>query len=82
MNKIKAFIDDKISSFNSSVSSIQDDYRLAKEVFKRITETTEEGKQKNLFGRYKSPLVKEWQLLLRIYESDYLYLAEFGKCIQ
>jgi hypothetical protein len=26
--------------------------------------------------------VRDWQLLLRIYESDYLYLSEFGKCIQ
>ncbi|CDW76193.1 UNKNOWN [Stylonychia lemnae] len=57
-------------------------YRDAKDVFEKLTTNTEEGKQKSFLGRYKSPLVIEWQLLLRIYESDLLYLAEYGKIIQ
>jgi hypothetical protein len=57
-------------------------YKDAKDVFVRITEGTEEGKQKNFIGRYKSQLAIDWQLLLRIYEKDNLFLAEYGKIVQ
>jgi hypothetical protein len=57
-------------------------YGQAKEVFQELIEKTEEGKQKNFIGRYKSQLVIDWQLLLRIYEKDNLYLAEYGKIVQ
>jgi hypothetical protein len=57
-------------------------YQDAKEVFQGLTEGTEEGRQKNIIGRYKSQLVVDWQLLLRIYEKDNLYLAEYGKTVQ
>ena len=57
-------------------------YRDAKEVFVALTERTEEGKQKNFIGRYKSQVAIDWQLLLRIYEKDNLYLAEYGKIVQ
>ena len=56
-------------------------YRDAKDVFVALTEKTEEGKQKNFIGRYKSQLVIDWQLLLRIYEKDNLYLSEYGKIV-
>ena len=35
-------------------------YRDAREVFVALTEKTEEGKQKNFIGRYKSQLVIDW----------------------
>ena len=57
-------------------------YKDVREVFTALTEKTEEGRQKNFLGRYKSPLVLEWQLLMRIYEKDNLYLAEYGKIVQ
>ncbi len=57
-------------------------YKDAKEVFLKITEGTEEGRQKNFIGRYKSQLAVDWQLLLRIYEKDNLFLAEYGKIVQ
>jgi len=57
-------------------------YKDAKAVFEALTERTEEGRQKTFLGRYKSPLVNEWQILLRIYERDNLYLAEYGKIVQ
>jgi len=56
-------------------------YKDAKEVFVRITEGTEEGRQKNFIGRYKSQLAIDWQLLLRIYEKENLFLAEYGKIV-
>jgi hypothetical protein len=56
-------------------------YKDAKEVFVRITEGTEEGRSKNFIGRYKSQLAIDWQLLLRIYEKDNLFLAEYGKIV-
>ena len=56
-------------------------YKDAKQVFTKLTEGTEEGRQKNFLGRYKSQLVVDWQLLLRIYEKDNLYLAEYGKIV-
>jgi hypothetical protein len=37
---------------------------------------------KSFLGRYKSPLMLDWQLLLRIYDKDSLYLAEYGKIVQ
>eukprot|EP00347_Sterkiella_histriomuscorum_P024302 403331603 len=57
-------------------------YKDAKQVFTDLTTNTEEGKQKSFFGKYKSPIVQDWQLLLRIYETDLLYLAEYGKIVQ
>lgn len=56
-------------------------YRDAKQVFHSLVDNTDEGKQKNFIGRYKSQLVIDWQLLLRIYEKDNLYLAEYGKIV-
>lgn len=35
-------------------------YKDAKEVFVKITEGTEEGRQKNFIGRYKSQLAVDW----------------------
>ena len=57
-------------------------YRDVKEVFTAMTTRTEEGRQKNFIGRYKSQLVLDWQMLMRIYEKDFLYLAEYSKIIQ
>ena len=56
-------------------------YKDAKEVFEALITQTEEGRQKSFLGRYKSQLVIDWQLLLRIYEKDNLFLAEYGKII-
>lgn len=50
-------------------------------MFRELTENTQEGRQKNFIGRYKSQLVVDWQLLLRIYEKDNLFLAEYGKIV-
>lgn len=57
-------------------------YAEVKEVFRGLTEGTEEGRNKNFLGRYKSQLVLDWQVLMRIYEKDNLYLAEYGKVVQ
>jgi hypothetical protein len=56
-------------------------YGEVREVFAGLTERTEEGRNKNFLGRYKSHLVLEWQVLMRIYEKDNLYLAEYGKVV-
>ncbi len=81
VNLVREFMHQQLKE-NQQNQVVQNEYRLAKKVFTRLIEQTEEGKLKTLFGSYKSPLVKEWQLLLRIYESDNLYLAEYGKCVQ
>lgn len=73
VKKLKKTIQDKGEDFI---------YKDAKEVFQTLVEKTEEGKQKTFLGNYKSQLVYDWQLLLRIYEADNLYLAEYGKIIQ
>mmetsp|Transcript_25188 Transcript_25188/g.18975 ORF Transcript_25188/g.18975 Transcript_25188/m.18975 type:complete len:83 (-) Transcript_25188:1210-1458(-) len=82
MRKISQFLNEKGKGEGSGQEGVQEAFRVAKEVFRLMTETTEEGRQKNIFGRYKSTLVKDWQLLIRIYESDNLYLAELGKYVQ
>jgi len=51
-------------------------------VFRQLTENTDEGKQTNFFGRYSSQLVKDWQMLIRIYEYENLYLGELCKVVQ
>ena len=57
-------------------------YKDYREVFAELVERSEEGRQKTFLGRYKSPLVLEWQLLIKIYESNSVYLAEYGRIIQ
>ena len=51
VRKIKTFIQEKGDTFL---------YKDAKEVFRMLTETTEEGKQKSFLGYYTSELVKNW----------------------
>jgi len=64
------------------LTSEENIYRDVKEVFTLLTQKTEEGRQKNFIGRYKSQLVLDWQMLMRIYEKDFLFLAEYGKIVQ
>lgn len=35
--------------------------------------------EKNFFGRFKSPVTKEWNLLQKLYEQDNLKRAEMAK---
>lgn len=51
-------------------------------MFIGLSEKSEECRQKSFLGRYKSQLTIDWQILLRIYEKDNLYLAEYGKIVQ
>jgi len=67
--------------YRQNLTSDEIIYRDVKEVFSALTQKTEEGRQKNFLGRYKSQLVLDWQMLMRIYEKDFLFLAEYGKIV-
>jgi hypothetical protein len=38
-----------------------------------------EGKEKTIFGRYLSPLIKDVRLIVAMLKKDNLYLADIGK---
>jgi hypothetical protein len=40
-----------------------------------------EADTKNLFGRYGSQRMKDWQEILRLYEKDNVYLAEAAQML-
>lgn len=40
-----------------------------------------EADTKNLFGRYGSQRMKDWQEILRLYERDNIYLAEAAQML-
>ncbi len=48
------------------------------EVEKMLIES-EEGKARNLFGQYSSPLIKDVRLIIAMLKKDNLYLADIGK---
>ncbi|XP_034933586.1 CDK5 regulatory subunit-associated protein 3 [Chelonus insularis] len=50
---------------------------------KRIVEILKETEadSKNLFGRYGSQRMKDWQEIIRMYEKDNLYLAEVAQML-
>lgn len=45
----------------------------------RLLINSPEGKEKNLFGRYSSPLIKDVRLIIAMLKKDNLYLANIGK---
>lgn len=40
-----------------------------------------EADTKNLFGRYGSQRMKDWQEIVRLYEKDNVYLAEAAQML-
>lgn len=40
-----------------------------------------EADTKNVFGRYGSQRMKDWQEILRLYEKDNIYLAEVAQIL-
>lgn len=40
-----------------------------------------EADTKNVFGRYGSQRMKDWQEILRLYEKDNIYLAEIAQIL-
>ena len=38
-----------------------------------------EGKDKTIFGRYSSPIIKDVKLILAVLKKHNLYLADIGK---
>lgn len=40
-----------------------------------------EANTKNLFGRYGSQRMKDWQEILRLYETDNVYIAEAAQIL-
>ena len=48
------------------------------EVEKMLIESPE-GKDKNLFGQYASPLIKDVRMVLAMLKKENLYLADIGK---
>jgi len=38
-----------------------------------------EGKEKTIFGRYSSPLIKDVRMIIAMLKKDNLYLADIGK---
>ena len=38
-----------------------------------------EGKEKTIFGRYSSPIIKDAKLIIAMLKKDNLYLADIGK---
>lgn len=40
-----------------------------------------EADSKNLFGRYGSQRMKDWQEIVRLYERDSIYLAEASQML-
>lgn len=41
-----------------------------------------EASSKNMFGRYSSQRMKDWQEILKIYEKDNVYLSEAAQILQ
>ncbi|XP_043269000.1 CDK5 regulatory subunit-associated protein 3 [Venturia canescens] len=54
-------------------------YFHCKKIIEILKET--EADSKNLFGRYGSQRMKDWQEILRLYEKDNLYLAEAAQML-
>jgi len=53
-------------------------YFDGKKIFAFLEKTTE-SPVKNMFGQYNSPLLKEWNALLKAWERDNIYLAESSR---
>lgn len=60
-------------------ASIDINYFHCKKIIEILKET--EADSKNLFGRYGSKRMKDWQDILRLYEKDNLYLAEASQML-
>ena len=54
-------------------------YFHCKKIVEILKET--EADTKNLFGRYGSQRMKDWQEIVRMYENDNVYLAEAAQML-
>lgn len=61
------------------LSFLDINYFYCVKIVKILKET--EADTKNLFGRYGSQRMKDWQEILRLYEKENVYLAEVAQML-
>jgi len=55
-------------------------YSLCKKIFE-ILEQTDEAKERNLFGQYSAKTLKDWQSIIKGYESNNVHLGEAAEML-
>ncbi|KAG7399476.1 Protein of unknown function (DUF773) [Phytophthora boehmeriae] len=72
---------EKLTKFRAKNPSHEDlSYFDCKHIYECLTQS-DEGKSKNFFGQYTSPVLKRWGALIRQYEKNNVFAAETARII-
>ncbi|XP_064472061.1 CDK5 regulatory subunit-associated protein 3-like isoform X2 [Ornithodoros turicata] len=79
--KINAAIQDmpEVDEVTNLLSGTYINYFHCKRIVEILKDT--EASSKNIFGRYSSQRMKDWQEIVRLYEKDNMYLAEAAQML-